>query len=132
MLVHGSPLEVTGTPHLYELHLKAFQRARELKLNVTIHAGEVGDDDSFVKMAVNDYGASRIGHGYRVVKNKTTMELMKKKNIHFEVCPTSSVETGGWNHMEIRYKDWEEHPAVTMIEHGLNVGFNSDDPAGEE
>ena len=68
----------------------------------------------------------------RVAQNKTTMELMKKKNIHFEVCPTSSAETGGWDHIEKGYKDWENHPAVTMIQHGLNVGFNSDDPAGEE
>ena len=83
-------------------------------------------------MAVKDYGASRIGHGYRVVKNKATMELMRKKNIHFEACPTSSVETGGWNHTETGHKDRKEHPAMTMIEHGLNVGFNSDDPAGEE
>ena len=82
--------------------------------------------------AVNEYGASRIGHGYQVVNNKTTMEEMRKRNIHFEVCPTSSVETGGWEIINMDLKDWEEHPAVTMIENGLNVGFNSDDPAGEE
>ena len=33
----------------------------------------------------------------RVAQNKTTMELMKKKNIHFEVCRTSSAETGAWD-----------------------------------
>ena len=106
------------------------QRARSLDINITVHAGEVGGH-SFVQNAVNEYGASRIGHGYQVIDNKTTMELMREKNIHFEVCPTSSVETGGWDHVKRGRKDWEEHPAVAMIDHGLNVGFNSDDPAGE-
>ena len=56
------------------------------------------------------------------------MQEMRDKNIHFEVCPTSSVETGGWAY-DSEQKDWSNHPAALMIRHGMNVGFNSDDPS---
>jgi adenosine deaminase len=111
---------------LHDPHYEAFQRAKELSLNVTIHAGEVGDA-SFVRKAVEEYGATRIGHGYQIANELHTMEEMKLKNIHFETCPTSSEETGGWTYSR---KEWKKHPAVDMLRHGLNVGFNSDDPAG--
>ena len=64
------------------------------------------------------------------------MEEMRRNNIHFEVCPTSSNETGGWaydcsvdsdNSGECG-KEWKKHPAIDMIRYGLNVGINSDDP----
>mmetsp|Transcript_10626 Transcript_10626/g.13454 ORF Transcript_10626/g.13454 Transcript_10626/m.13454 type:complete len:442 (-) Transcript_10626:218-1543(-) len=109
-------------------HSKAFQRAKELNLNITIHAGEVGETE-FVKRAVNEYGASRIGHGYRIALDSKCMDEMKQKGIHFEACPTSSLETGGWDFEGEDSRSWKEHPVVSMINHGLSVGFNSDDPA---
>lgn len=77
-------------PFLIGPHYQAFQKAQELGLNVTLHAGEVGDLTNIVK-AVEQYGASRIGHGYHIVKDVKLMEYLREKDIHFEVCPTSSV-----------------------------------------
>lgn len=116
------------SPHLYTPHYEAFQRAQDLNLNITIHAGEVGDS-AFIRKAVNEYGATRIGHGYRIVHEPHVMEEMKEKNIHFEACPTSSDETGSWKYDEKKGKDWKEHPVISMMGYGLNVGLNSDDPA---
>ena len=99
-------------------HEEAFQRAKELGLNITIHAGEVGNTE-FVERAVNDYGASRIGHGYRIATNNKVMDEMKRKQIHFEACPTSSLETGGWDFASDEGKDWKLHPAVKMLNYGL-------------
>ncbi|GFH59898.1 adenosine deaminase [Chaetoceros tenuissimus] len=113
---------------LHNPHNKAFQRAQELGLNVTIHAGEVGDS-KFVRKAVNEYGATRIGHGYQIAKEPNLMEEMRRKNIHFELCPTSSDETGGWSYHDEESRDWMKHPAKAMLRYGLNCGFNSDDPA---
>ena len=50
---------------------------------------------------------------------------MKSKNIHFEVCPTSSYETGGWTGGS---ETWSEHPLVSMLSTGCSVSINSDDP----
>jgi len=69
-----------------------------------------------------------IGHGYHIAQEPDVMEEMRRKNIHFEICPTSSDETGGWNYEEDG-KNWKEHPAIAMMRYGLNIGLNSDDPA---
>jgi adenosine deaminase len=99
-------------------HEDAFRRAKELGLNITIHAGEVGNTE-YIERAVQNYGASRIGHGYRIIDNKSLMEELKQRNIHFEACPTSSLETGGWDFNSDDGKDWKNHPAVVMINNGL-------------
>jgi len=82
-----------------------------------------------IKHAIEKYGAKRIGHGYQVVTDPDLMLEMREKNIHFEVCPTSSVETGGWLYANDHEKNWSTHPASLMLKHGMNVGFNSDDPS---
>lgn len=111
---------------LHHPHFEAFQLAKSHNLNITIHAGEVGDS-TFVKKAVYEYGAKRIGHGYRIAHEPDVMEEMRVRNIHFEICPTSSYETGGWQYEH--NKNWAEHPAVKMFRYGLNIGLNSDDPS---
>ena len=121
--------------HLHEPHVKALQRAKDLGLSITMHAGEVAAGEN-VLSAINTYHATRIGHGYRIAvalgsntNDSVLLDELKRRRIHFEVCPTSSVETGGWDYDETREKNWEEHPLVLMMMNGLNVGLNSDDPA---
>lgn len=99
-------------------HEDAFQKAKEFNLNITIHAGEVGNAE-FVERAVKDYGATRIGHGYRIILDEDLMDDMKRRNIHFEACPTSSLETGGWDFKNDEEKDWKAHPVVKMLRRGL-------------
>ena len=101
--------------------------AQELGLNITIHAGEVGNAKN-VQHAIDNYGAKRIGHGYHIIHDEELMNTMRKQNIHVEVCPTSSVETGGWN-VTPHHKDWNHHPATTMLQNNILLGLNSDDPA---
>jgi adenosine deaminase len=71
-----------------------------------------------------------------------TMELVRQHQVHVEVCPTSSVETGGWVYSDgddgdndndsptsTKTKNWKEHPAVVMRRHGVSISLSSDDPA---
>jgi adenosine deaminase len=115
-------------PELYQSHYDMIQRAKELGLSITLHAGEMNNDKAVenVKRAINEYGATRIGHGYRMVENLELMKEVKEKCVHIEVCPTSSVETGGWMYKE---KNWKEHPVRYFLKHGLSLSFSSDDPA---
>lgn len=117
-------------PDNHNSHYQAFQKAKKLNLNVTMHAGEVGSISNILH-AVEHYNASRIGHGYRVIEDKAIMDRMKELNIHFEVCPTSSVETGAWMYKQCKAGKtvWTDHPTIHMLDHGMNVGLNSDDPA---
>lgn len=114
---------------LYEPHFAMIQKAKEYKLPVTLHAGEAAMESSMdnVRRAIDVYGASRIGHGYRTVNDLDLINYVKEKKIHFEVCPTSSDETGGWMYKE--EKNWKEHPCLAMLKHGIPFSLNSDDPA---
>mmetsp|Transcript_61060 Transcript_61060/g.149492 ORF Transcript_61060/g.149492 Transcript_61060/m.149492 type:complete len:465 (+) Transcript_61060:368-1762(+) len=113
----------TSSP-LNDAHLAMCKKAQELGINVTIHAGETPNSALNVPLAVNEYGAKRIGHGYHINDNESILNEMKEKDVHFEICPTSSVETGGW-----LKTTWPEHPACTLKQRGIKLSLNSDDPA---
>lgn len=104
-------------------HYDMCQRAKELGLNITIHAGETPDSAQNVQTAIEEYGAKRIGHGYKIAKRKDIIELVKNKKIHIESCLTSSFETGGW-----QKTDWQHHPANAELRH-VSLSLSSDDPA---
>lgn len=138
-------------PHLHDTHYQVFYNKAQLDskykdIPVTIHAGESPDESSSdnVRRAVEEYGASRIGHGYRVVNDAALMEQLRRDKIHLEVCPTSSDETGGWvypppnsngdedderKQQRKNNKQWMQHPIVDMLNAGLSFSFSSDDPA---
>ncbi len=105
-------------------HYDMCQRAKKLGLNVTIHAGETPDSANNVQIAIEQYGARRIGHAYRIADRQDIMDLVRDRKVHIESCPTSSVETGGW-----RKSDWKEHPASSFRKHGISLSLSSDDPA---
>jgi len=111
-------------PELHGPHFAAMQRAQRLGLNITLHAGEE-TNAQVVKRAVEEYGAMRIGHGYRGVEDADLIKYVKEKNVHFEACPTSSFETGAWIGNS---GDWMAHPIKKMFQNQLSVGINSDDP----
>ena len=118
--------DCSAFPQLHDPHLKAMQRAKSLGLSITLHAGENADPEN-VKKAVSLYGATRIGHGYRASDHPQLMKWVVDKGVHLEVCPTSSLETGGWLGPEGKL-DWRQHPLVKMLEGNCSISINSDDP----
>jgi len=141
-------------PHLYEAHYDMMQKAQALGIPVAIHAGETPNGMHHVKQVVAThldkknpgYGARRIGHGYRMVDSVELMKEVASKGIHVEICPTSSVETGGWlfdqglmddqsdhtasslSFLEQK-KPWKHHPCLKMMKYGIPISLSSDDPA---
>jgi adenosine deaminase len=108
----------------YDAHLSMCKKAQQLGINITMHAGETPDSSQNVPSAVHNYGATRIGHGYHISNDDDILNEMKRLEVHFEVCPTSSVETGGWIKTT-----WPEHPACALKKKGIKLSLNSDDPA---
>ena len=116
-------------PALHRPHLAAMVRAHEEGIKIALHAGEVTSSVE-VTAAVDDYKASRIGHGYRAVEEGGVgLKYCVARGVHVEVCPTSSYETGGWRGEASEKSDWRRHPMLEMMEGGASVGINSDDPA---
>lgn len=111
-------------------HAEAFARAQALKLPVTLHAGEMGNASN-VRHAVFDFGARRVGHGYAAADHVELMKSLVARGAHFEVCPTSSQETGAWRHSASSEEEppWPSHPLRSMLEAGASVSINSDDPS---
>jgi adenosine deaminase len=98
-----------------------FSSAKKLGLRVTIHAGEWGSAEN-VQQAIEDFGADRIGHGVRVLENPNIIAIARERGTLFEVCVTS-------NHHSGVVKELLDHPYQAMIQKGLNVTFNTDDPS---
>lgn len=108
-------------------HAAAFTRAQRLSLRVTLHAGETGPAAN-VWHAVYEFEAKRVGHGYAAASDEELLQDLVKRKAHFEVCPTSSNETGAWKYYA-EEPPWDEHPMWSMLEAGASVSINSDDPS---
>lgn len=108
----------------HEAHFFMCQKAQELGINITLHAGETPNSAHNVPLAIKEYGAMRIGHGYHIANNDEIMQYVYQQKTHFEICPTSSVETGGWIKTT-----WKDHPANTFLAKGVKLSLSSDDPA---
>ena len=106
--------------HPPETFAAPFARARERGQNAIVHAGETGGPDS-VRAAIDVLGSRRIGHGVRSVEDPTLIEVLRDRQIPLEVCPTSNVCLGV-------YPDLASHPLPTLVDEGLYVTLNSDDP----
>lgn len=98
-----------------------FNEARQSGLKVTIHAGEWGGAQN-VADAISVLGAERIGHGVRVMEDPRAVALARERQVAFEVCITS-------NHQSGVAPNLVEHPLPRMIQAGLNVTINTDDPS---
>ena len=66
-------------------------------------------------------GAERIGHGVRAIEDAALMAELKQEQIPLEICPSSNIALGV-------YPSLAEHPVKKLIDAGLSVTINSDDP----
>lgn len=103
-----------------ENFIDAFGRAREAGLPGVPHAGEVAGPQS-IWGAVNSLNAVRIGHGVRCLEDHKLVELLRERQIPLEVCPTSNVC------LKV-VPSFNQHPLPRLLEEGLYVTLNSDDP----
>ena len=98
-----------------------FRSAQEKGLHITAHAGE-WDSGKNVFSTIDELGAERIGHGIRVIESPEALELACKRATTFEVCMTSNYQSGA-------ISDLKNHPLLEMLNQGLNVTINTDDPS---
>jgi adenosine deaminase len=75
-----------------------------------------------VQEAIENLGAERIGHGVRVLEDDSVVSLVKERGTVFEVCVTSNFQSGVVHSVE-------SHPLPKMMEKGLKVTINTDDPS---
>lgn len=95
------------------------QLARDCGVKCKAHVGEYGTADDIFHY-VELLNLDEIQHGIKIVESPSIMEKIAKKNITFNICPTSNVKLGLCN-------NYESHPIKKMFEAGLNITINTDD-----
>ena len=117
-------LDLAGAEALFptENYRELFLRAKEYKVPFTIHAGEA-DGAQSIREAL-EFGADRIGHGVRCYEDPGLLEIIRKKGIPFEMCPTSNRQTCAVENMD-------DYPFMDYLERGIKVTLNTDDMAIE-
>ena len=98
-----------------------FRRAIAEGLHSVPHAGEAEGPLS-IREALDLLGAERLGHGIRVLDDPDLTDEVRERRIPLEVCPTSNVATRLVERIE-------DHPLPRLVDAGLVVTLNSDDPA---
>lgn len=98
----------------------AFDRARAAGLHSVPHAGETTGPQT-IWDALEFLGAERIGHGTSATQDPALLAHLAEQRIPLEVCPTSNIATRA-------VASYTEHPLRAMVEAGVLVTINSDDP----
>ncbi|WP_337101245.1 adenosine deaminase [Paenibacillus sp. YIM B09110] len=113
-------VDLAGDEASYPAHQFAplFERAKALKLPVTIHAGEAAGAFN-VRAAIEELGAERIGHGVRMEEDPAVIELVKEKKIPLEMCPISNIQTKA-------VASWASYPLRKYLQEGVIVTVNTD------
>jgi adenosine deaminase len=103
-----------------EKFAEAFAYAAQAGVPAIPHAGETVGADS-IWGALKALNAIRIGHGVRCLEDAALVDELRVRQIPLEVSPTSNLCLGV-------YPSWAEHPLKRLIDAGLYVTLNSDDP----
>ena len=101
--------------------IEVFKKAKEEGFKLVAHAGEEADF-SYIYEALDLLDISRIDHGVQSIKSAELMQRLKDEQMPLTVCPNSNIE--------LRVFDtYKEHNIKELLDYGLNITVNSDDPA---
>ena len=98
-----------------------FDRARERGFLTVAHAGEEGPPE-YIWQALDVLKVSRIDHGVRCTEDPKLVERLRVEQVPLTVCPLSNVKLRVFDTIQ-------DHNLKRMLDLGLRVTVNSDDPA---
>ena len=93
----------------------------EPEVPAVAHGGEEGPP-SYVIGALDTLGVARVDHGIRSLEDPEVVARLVRERVPLTVCPFSNVALRAVDTLA-------DHPLPTMIDSGLLVSINSDDPA---
>ncbi|WP_160285546.1 adenosine deaminase [Pseudomonas knackmussii] len=100
---------------------RVFDRARAEGFLTVAHAGEEGPPE-YIWEALDLLKIQRIDHGVRAIEDERLMQRIIDEQIPLTVCPLSNIKLRVFDHMR-------DHNILQMLERGVKVTVNSDDPA---
>jgi adenine deaminase len=117
----GIGLDSSEVGHPPEKFAAVYARCRELGLHLVAHAGEEGPP-AYVWTALDLLKVERIDHGVQSSKDPALMQRLKDDRIALTVCPLSNLKL-------CVFPKLADHNLKQLLEAGLCVTVNSDDPA---
>jgi adenosine deaminase len=117
----GVGLDSSERGHPPEKFERVFKRAAQLGFKLVAHAGEEGPP-AYMWSALDVLKVQRIDHGVQAIHDEALMARLAKERIPLTVCPLS-------NQKLCVFPDLAHHNLGQMLERGLCVMLNSDDPA---
>lgn len=105
-------------PRLFQ---RVFDRARAEGLPAVAHAGEEGPPE-YIWEALDLLKVLRIDHGVRAAEDPNLIARLIDEQIPLTVCPLSNTRLRVFEHMR-------DHNILTLLDAGVKVTVNSDDPA---
>ncbi len=117
----GVGLDSSELGHPPEKFARVFARCRELGLHLVAHAGEEGPP-AYVWSALDVLKVERIDHGVQAIHDAALMQRLVDSRMPLTVCPLSNLKL-------CVFKDLAQHNLGRMLEAGVCVTINSDDPA---
>jgi adenosine deaminase len=119
--IHGVGLDSSERGHPPSKFARLFERCRELGLHVVAHAGEEGPP-AYIVEALDILRVERIDHGVRAAEDPALLERLARDQVPLTVCPLSNVRLCVFPRLA-------DHNLKSLLDAGLKVTINSDDPA---
>jgi adenosine deaminase len=114
-------LDSSESGHPPSKFVEVFARARREGLSAVAHAGEEGPP-SYIYEALDVLQVRRIDHGVRCEEAPQLLDRLVRDRMPLTVCPLSNVK------LKV-FKRMEDHNLKRLLERGVCVTVNSDDPA---
>ena len=119
--IEGVGLDSSEAGYPPEAFVEVYERARAAGLRAVAHAGEEGPPE-YVWEALDVLGVERVDHGVRSEEDEGLLERLVRDRVPLTMCPLSNVK--------LRVVDrLEDHNLKRLLNRGVRVTINSDDPA---
>lgn len=120
-LIDGVGLDSSELGHPPVKFAAVFDKARELGYVTVAHAGEEGPPE-YIWQALDLLKVARVDHGVRCAEDPGLMDRLHTEQLPLTVCPLSNVKLRVFH-------DMHAHNLKQLLDRGLCVTVNSDDPA---
>jgi adenosine deaminase len=119
--IHSVGLDSSELNNPPEKFSEVFPQAQKMGLKLVAHAGEEGPA-GYIWSALDNLNVERIDHGVRALDDPELVARLIETKIPLTVCPLSNVKLRVFDNMS-------QHTILMMLDLGLCVCVNSDDPS---
>lgn len=120
-LIDGVGLDSSEKGNPPEKFQNVFQKAQEHGFRAVAHAGEEGPVE-YIRQALQCLQVERIDHGVACINDPQLVKELAEKRIPLTVCPLSNTK------LKV-FEDMSDHTILELLDQGVCVTVNSDDPS---